>query len=202
MVFCWLQMCVCVCACFCFQIYDIAKVAIIDKPIWQKISFKIIMKIKFLNNLINFWLPIEIWEKNLIDFWKFFFKKSLKFWHKNSIFFNSLKHLPIVVNAVGTRVLVQLFSLESGLCPIFFHLGISRHVLGIFRGARGHVKVIGLEVIGFSDSCQFWVFQKTFKETLVSWKNQRFFAGPSTSKKQFWVGAGWEFFKESKKHQS
>jgi hypothetical protein len=37
--------------------------------------------------------------------------------------------------------------------------------LGIFRGARGHVKVIGLEVIGFSDSCQFWVFQKTFKET-------------------------------------
>ncbi len=50
-----------------------------------------------------------------------------------------MKHLPIVVNAVGTRVLVQLFSLESGLCPIFFHLGISRHVLGMFRGARGHV---------------------------------------------------------------
>jgi hypothetical protein len=64
--------------CFCFQIYDIAKVAIIDKPIWPNFSFKKIMKRKFLNNLINFWLSIEIWQIFLIDFWKFFFEKIIE----------------------------------------------------------------------------------------------------------------------------
>jgi len=126
----------CVCVCVCFQIYDIAKATIIH------LAFKKIMKRKFLNNFINFWLPWTMY-RNLANFlnwfWEVFFKTSLRFWHKNSIFFNSVKHLPIVVNAVGTRVLLQLFSLQSGLCPNFFHLGISRHVLGILEVLGGHV---------------------------------------------------------------
>jgi hypothetical protein len=31
------------------------------------------------------------------------------------------------------------FSPSLVFCPIFFHLGISKHVLGIFTGARGYV---------------------------------------------------------------
>jgi hypothetical protein len=38
-------------------------------------------------------------------------------------------HMPIVVTAVSTIVLLGLFS-PSSLCPIFFHLDIYRHVLG------------------------------------------------------------------------
>jgi len=47
--------------------------------------------------------------------------------------------MPTLVNALSTRIQLQFFFPQSGLCSIFFHLGISGHVLGIVTGATGYV---------------------------------------------------------------
>ncbi len=44
-------------------------------------------------------------------------------------------HVPVVVNGV----LLQFFFFASVLYPIFFHLGIFRHVLGPCHTCFGHV---------------------------------------------------------------
>jgi hypothetical protein len=40
-------------------------------------------------------------------------------------------HVPVVVNVISSKVMLQFFSPQFALCPIFFHLDISRHVLDI-----------------------------------------------------------------------
>jgi hypothetical protein len=46
-------------------------------------------------------------------------------------------HMPIVVNAEQYKSAVLQFFFA--VCPIFFHLGISRHVLGPCHTCFGHV---------------------------------------------------------------
>jgi hypothetical protein len=78
-------------------------------------------------------------KKNLIDFWKFFSKNHWKFNTKIQIFSTVWNICPCLLMQLVQEYLLQLFSLQSGLCPIFFHLGISRHVLGMLEVRGGHV---------------------------------------------------------------
>ncbi len=91
------------------------------------------MKITYNNLTISTFFPSHFWQLKTSKI-TFFFEFRTFISHFGDILpvkkgLPLTLHMPIVVTAVSTIVLLGLFS-PSSLCPIFFHLDIYRHVLG------------------------------------------------------------------------